>query len=181
MKTEDLNNLYNNKGEDVTRYSRARKFSCDVKYLSLKKGADFKDVSEKSYIAIYPVCEDGDIKGMIDNDGFVPGTRRKRVLKKGTVIIRYGPQTGKFFAPPNTPYEQLSLPFDESTNEFHVYRVIRDMEVEEGIIAPYFDRIGGGIQYYSKKSAKVLIDPNSSVGEYKILEEITSEEKYSWK
>lgn len=74
-------------------------------------------------------------------------------LPKGTQLIRYGRETGKYTAPKGTRYEELSLPYIKSSVEFHEYRVIVDSitvycTVNKGIVAPMFDCNGGGVQYF---------------------------------
>ena len=111
-----------------------------------------------------------------DENGFDTRTKDsiiKIVLPKDTIIIRYGLQTGRYTAPDGTDFENLSLPFTRESSPFFIYRVIKkdlDVYVEEkkdiksgksksavncsvtkGLIAPYFDSEGGGIQYLHTK------------------------------
>ena len=83
-------------------------------------------------------------------------------LKKDERIIRYGSPLGRFFAPQNTEYEQLSLPYLEDSIEFSVYSIIADGVIvkcimKKGIVAPAFNRKGGGIQYLSEYTVKELL------------------------
>ena len=73
-------------------------------------------------------------------------------LPKGTHLIRFGSETGRFTAPEGTPYDQLGLPYVRESVEFHEYTVIADSvkvlcKVKQGKVAPIFDSPGGGIQY----------------------------------
>lgn len=73
-------------------------------------------------------------------------------LPKGTHIIRYGSEMGRFTAPKGTPYDQLGLPYVKESVEFHEYIVIADSikvlcKVNRGKVAPIFDSQGGGVQY----------------------------------
>ena len=68
------------------------------------------------------------------------------MLKHGTVISRYGRLVGSFFAPVEDSMEARALPKD-NLQTYHKVRLKKDIEVEKGIIAPWFGRIGGGTQY----------------------------------
>lgn len=87
-----------------------------------------------------------------------------------TVIIRYGPESGSFTAPVGTSYDSLSLPYLQSSVEFHKYRVSQSIRVvcrvKKGLVAPMFDSPGGAIQYFH---------PNTSIKELKkngVLDEV---------
>ena len=75
-------------------------------------------------------------------------------LPRGTVIIRYGPESGKYTAPLGASYDELALPYKRSTVEFHKYIVksltftVRAAKVLKGIVAPMFDSNGGAVQFY---------------------------------
>lgn len=76
-------------------------------------------------------------------------------LPYGTKLIRYGSATGRYTAPQGTNFEELSLPWDEQTCEYHEYTVVADCIkviciVKKGIVAPGFEQNGGGIQYLHK-------------------------------
>lgn len=72
------------------------------------------------------------------------------VLPKGTMLIRYGSEFGRFTAPKGTRYDELALPYIEETVAYHEYRVANDQgcQVQKGRVAPMFDSKGGGIQFY---------------------------------
>ncbi len=94
-----------------------------------------------------------------DDDGFdldnqeENGYYKMKVeLPYGTILIRYGNETGRFTAPQFTPYEELSLPYIKDTVEYNEYKVIADKIrlvccVEKGKTAAGFDSPGGAIQY----------------------------------
>lgn len=96
-------------------------------------------------------------------------------LPKSTLLIRYGPESGSFTAPKGTLYEELSLPYIEETVEYNEYRVIAESisvlcVVDKGKVAPMFNSIGGGVQYYHKNgSIKKMIKS-------KILERVPNNE-----
>lgn len=72
-------------------------------------------------------------------------------LKPGTILLRYGSLYGSYTAPDRTPFEQLSLPYEQDSCQFHRIMVNRKITVQiivdEGVVAPDFEQPGGGIQY----------------------------------
>lgn len=73
-------------------------------------------------------------------------------LPKGTRLIRYGSDAGRYTAPKGTEYNELSLPWEKSSCEYHEYIVTADnitviCIVKKGVVAPGFECIGGGVQY----------------------------------
>ena len=94
-----------------------------------------------------------------DKDGFdtrniVEGGKYKIEveLPRGTIVIRYGNEVGRFSAPKGVKYEDLALPYVKATVEYNEYRVIAksikvSCVVEKGIVAPGFGSKGGVVQY----------------------------------
>ncbi len=81
------------------------------------------------------------------NDGAV-GVIVTVTLPSGDVLTRYGKPTGRYVSPDGMTFEQRALPSTTSEGDFHVYCVERPIDgVEKGRIAPWFGRLGGGIQY----------------------------------
>ena len=81
------------------------------------------------------------------NDGAV-GCILTVTLPQGAVLTRYGAPTGRYVSPDATSFEQRALPSTTREGDFHVYLVRREIAgVEKGVIAPWFGRTGGGIQY----------------------------------
>ena len=83
--------------------------------------------------------------------------RESATLKPGDVISRYGNSTGKFASPDGTPFSARSLPPDTNINNFHRYRVLRDIPVESGLVSPWFNQPGGGIQYKFSQSIQYYL------------------------
>lgn len=117
------------------------------------------------YNDIYPVVrweefrqeyadEDGfDLRNIEENGDYIMEVE----LPKGTLLIRYGSERGRFTAPRNTQYDTLGLPYIKETIEFHEYVVIADSvkvlcKVTRGIVAPMFDSNGGAVQYLHPSS-----------------------------
>jgi hypothetical protein len=97
------------------------------------------------------------------NRGAQAGTVKEGIhLPEGTMLGRYGEESGGFFAPKGTPPEQLSLPpsTDVSSANLHYYRVTetgaQEMGVTQSKAAPWFDQPGGGTQYYIPNGEKEL-------------------------
>nr|WP_175476132.1 TNT domain-containing protein [Evansella caseinilytica] len=100
--------------------------------------------------------ETGDItwpgtKGDPNIDGFVNGEYKIETLKPGTEIDRYGSNpSGQYFSPAGSSYESRALPPHMSEQPYTKYRVVKDFDVKSGKIAPWFDEVGGGIQFNSQ-------------------------------
>ena len=81
------------------------------------------------------------------NDGAV-GVIVTVTLPAGDVLTRYGAPTGRYVSPDGMTFEQRALPSTTREGDFHVYQVARAIDgVQQGKIAPWFGRLGGGIQY----------------------------------
>ena len=81
------------------------------------------------------------------NDGAV-GVIVTVTLPAGDVLTRYGKPTGRYVSPDGMTFEQRALPSTTNEGDFHVYCVERPIDgVQKGKIAPWFGRLGGGIQY----------------------------------
>lgn len=86
------------------------------------------------------------------------GKEEKTVLPKGTVVSRYGSNRGKYTSPDGTSLGERSL--DKKTrydNELHRFKLTEEFECIEGVVAPWFDQVGRGIQYKFSKSIEQLI------------------------
>ena len=91
------------------------------------------------------------------NNGAI-GKEEKTVLPKGTVVSRYGSNRGKYTSPDGTSLGERSL--DKKTrydNELHRFKLTDEFECIEGVVAPWFDQVGRGIQYKFSKSIEQLI------------------------
>ena len=81
------------------------------------------------------------------NDGAV-GVIVTVTLPAGDVLTRYGSPGGRYVSPDGMTFEQRALPSTTREGDFHVYCVERPIDgVQKGKIAPWFGRLGGGIQY----------------------------------
>lgn len=134
------------KSPDAEKPKESGKF--EDKESSLDEG---KAVKESKW-----VDEKGNIKWP-PNDGFA-GTPKKMTLQPGTRIDRYGYEGGTFVSPEGIPYNARSLAPGTELKPYNVYEVVKPIDGLEGKIAPWFDEVGGGIQYKLNQSIKELLD-----------------------
>ncbi|MDR2088480.1 MAG: TNT domain-containing protein [Clostridiales Family XIII bacterium] len=85
---------------------------------------------------------DGSVKWPINN-GF-EGAPVAKTLMPGTIVDRYGGETGKFVSPQGTPYANRSLPPSSDARPYNAYEVVKPIDVKSGKISPWFDQPGGG-------------------------------------
>lgn len=87
------------------------------------------------------------------------GEMNKEVLRLGVVIDRYGNQYGTFTSLVGTPVEQRSLSPMVSTakDNYHRYRIIKDLPVLSGRTAAWFGQPGGGWQFKTEKDIRSLL------------------------
>jgi RHS repeat-associated protein len=98
---------------------------------------------------------DGSVRWPLNN-GFLDAPQ-KHQLKPGEIVDRYGGKGGTFVSPDNTPFPQRSLPPNSESRPYRRCEILKPIDVEMGIVAPWFDQPGGGIQYKLPKSITELI------------------------
>lgn len=93
------------------------------------------------------------------NDGAI-GKTWPEVLSVGTKITRYGRTTGKYTAPLGTPFVNRAMPYTEAeySDTEHQYIVVKPLPVQTSVIAPAFNKVGGGIQYKTEESIQYYLD-----------------------
>ena len=89
------------------------------------------------------------------------GVERKRILKPGEVVDRFGPDSGKYASPSPTKTEARALPPDREQLTQHFYLVKKPIRVHASEAAPWFRRPGGGMQYRFDKSIKEYTSPST--------------------
>ena len=101
---------------------------------------------------------------IVDADGFDKTNvecngeyKNEVVLPKGTLLCRYGLETGVTTTALGSPYDMLGLPYKVETIEYHEYVVIADgirvkCIVEKGKVAKAFNSEGGAIQFVHRQS-----------------------------
>jgi hypothetical protein len=80
------------------------------------------------------------------NDGFL-GKPERVTLQPGTLIDRYGYESGRFVSPQGVPIQMRSLAPGTENKPYNIYEVIKPIEGLRGTTNPWFDQVGGGIQY----------------------------------
>jgi hypothetical protein len=91
-------------------------------------------------------------------NGFVPGTKHTETLQPGTIIDRFGGESGTFVAPEGVPFAERAIPPWQYAAGYHRYEVLKPIEVDAGTAIPWFNQSGGGTQYDLKYSIEYLID-----------------------
>jgi hypothetical protein len=91
------------------------------------------------------------------NDGFA-GTSENFVVKKGTVIDRYGSEHGGYVSPEGVPFDARGLP-QVSKGNYTRYIVNEPLPVVSGQAAgsTWFNSSGGGTQYQLYYNTEVLL------------------------
>lgn len=80
-------------------------------------------------------------------DGFLNGLYEDVMLKPGSKIDRYGGNNGTFFAEEGITIPQRAMAADSDFSTYNIYEIKREIPMRQGEIAPWFDEVGGGIQY----------------------------------
>ena len=120
----------------------------------------------------------------------IPGTIVSTTLKKGDILVRYvkkdsKPNTGGYQLDKDThgtyttkpgesweSWESLALPGKKEDYVGYKIEVLEDIPTKQSLVTPWFDQIGGGIQYKFENSLENLADPITGtkvklIGEYK--------------
>lgn len=93
-----------------------------------------------------------------EGDGY-EGDPTETVLTENTIIARYGSEHGHNATDVGTDPTKISLPYDTDTQEYHEYRVCKDVTCLSGTAKSHFDVEGGGKQYnFSKSFAEMVSD-----------------------
>ncbi|MGI8662553.1 MAG: TNT domain-containing protein [Acidimicrobiales bacterium] len=90
------------------------------------------------------------------NNGFLGGWSTTETLQPGTLIDRYGAETGRFFSPAGTDLAARALP--TGAGPLNGYEVLKAFDVQGGIVGPAFGQPGLGIQYMSPQTVADLIE-----------------------
>lgn len=71
----------------------------------------------------------------------------EKTLQPGERIVRYGYEGGTYVSPEGTPYTERALEPGYINKPYHVYEVVEPVDVKSGTVLPWFDEVGGGVQY----------------------------------
>jgi hypothetical protein len=76
----------------------------------------------------------------------------------GDLIDRYGFEGGNAVSPIGTSFGARSLPPEYlGTRPYNAYQVLKPIEVDTGVVAPYFGQPGLGIQHDLPVSVEILL------------------------
>ena len=102
---------------------------------------------------IYPGTPEsalGRVDGSIHKDGFLDGKYKESVILPGTRINRIGSNpTGRYFSPEGATFGEKALPPFMKLQPNSDYIVLKEIPTKVGLVAPWFDEPGMGIQYFT--------------------------------
>ena len=102
---------------------------------------------------IYPGTPEsslGRVDGSIHKDGFLNGKYKESVILPGTRINRIGSNpTGRYFSPEGATFGEKALPPFMKLQPNSDYIVLKEIPTKVGLVAPWFDEPGMGIQYFT--------------------------------
>ena len=85
--------------------------------------------------------------GDVNINGFANGKYENVILSTGMKIDRYGGNNGIFFSPEGLSIPERAMAPSSDFSKYNVYKIIKDIPVRKGKIAPCFDQPGGGTQF----------------------------------
>ena len=153
----DLWNRYVNEGLEPSDRAKLTQWSQLLEpefYLENKKVFDNPDYfNQLTGNAIYPGTPEsalGRVDGSIHKDGFLNGEYKESVILPGTRINRIGSNpTGRYFSPAGATFGEKALPPFMKLQPDSDYISLKEIPIREGLVAPWFDEPGMGIQYYT--------------------------------
>lgn len=191
-KGTDYDNLRNKYGEGLNTHNLNEYSEEELKEIWDKDSGYVNGKVMKKLPSTHEMSEDSNYKELISEDYLrdglhkdvidygpesVPGTEEKVTLQPGTVLIRWGKESGKFAAPEGTRYDELEMPVSEDKLEKNTYVVLRPLggpeselvvkskvaiqnwnnNTEASTDRTSEDFWSGGIQFKFQKSIKTLI------------------------
>lgn len=91
-----------------------------------------------------------------ENDGFAE-TPYSQTLGAGNWLDRFGSDYGYYVCPAGIPYTMRSCAPGTEDRAYSIFVTKKDTTVQAGMIAPWFDEEGGGMQYLLPDSVMNLI------------------------
>ena len=92
-----------------------------------------------------------------DDDGCPKGASVAQKLKVGTEIDRFGSEFGKFFGAKGETFASRAVPYVCKEQEYRVYKVVKEFDVQYCRALPWFAAAGGAKQYGTVQNAKELV------------------------
>jgi hypothetical protein len=91
------------------------------------------------------------------NRGFLKSPN-SGILQPGSIVNRFGGNSGIFVAPEGTSFGARSLPAEFAGKSLNAFEVVKPIDVEAGVSAPWFEGSGGGVQFELPQTVQELID-----------------------
>ena len=111
---------------------------------------------------IYPGSPEssmGKVDGSIHKNGFLNGEYVEDIIEPGTVLDRYGDNnSGRYFSPSGASFGERALPPFMKNKPKTTYIAKKPIPNKKGLIAPWFDEPGMGIQHFTDMEVKHLVD-----------------------
>ena len=79
-------------------------------------------------------------------------------LQPGSLVDRYGSASGKFVSPQGTSFGARSLPAEFVSKPLNTYEVMKPINVDAGVSAPWFNQTGLGVQFELPQTVQQLIN-----------------------
>jgi hypothetical protein len=80
-----------------------------------------------------------------------------KTLRRGTMIDRFGAETGSFFSPKGASFASRAVPYVCRQMDYRVYRVMKPIPVKACDAAPWFGEPGGAVQDQTSVPASQLV------------------------
>jgi len=80
------------------------------------------------------------------------------ILPPGTLLDRFGGNSGRFLSPKGAGYKARALPYTCATLTYTVFQVLRPLPVWAGKAAPWFDEPGGATQFQTDAPVSLLLN-----------------------
>ena len=111
---------------------------------------------------IYPGSPEssmGRVDGSIHKNGFLNGEYVEDIIEPGTVLDRYGDNdSGRYFSPSGASFGERALPPFMKNKPKITYIATKPIPNKKGLIAPWFDESGMGIQHFTDMEVGYLMN-----------------------
>ena len=111
---------------------------------------------------IYPGSPEssmGKVDGSIHKNGFLNGEYVEDIIEPGTVLDRYGDNnSGRYFSPSGASFGERALPPFMKNKPKITYIATKPIPNKKGLIAPWFDEPGMGIQHFTDMEVGYLVN-----------------------
>ena len=94
---------------------------------------------------------------LVPGGGRLGGFSTTQRLAPGTLVDRFGPNTGRWVSPAGTPFSARGLPPEAVLERFQTFEVLQPLNVEGSVASPAFGG-GLGVQYRLPAPVRELID-----------------------